>query len=190
MEYQKIINLLENTPSQPTKFRTKNWVEVNDGSRGTCNTKSQIKFKASMLRISLCDYSDTYILVSGTITITGAGNNDAVRRLDERNKGIIFKNCVSFIDCISEINNTQIDNAKYKDAVILMYNLIEYKDNYSKISGSLRWYNRDDLNDPITESESLKYKTKITEETLAAGNTKDVKIAVPLKYLSNFWRTL
>ena len=67
MEYEKIINLLENTPNQPTKFRTKNWVEINDDSRGTYNTNSQIRFETSMLRSSLCDYSEAYILVSGTI---------------------------------------------------------------------------------------------------------------------------
>ena len=72
MEYQKIINLLENTTNQATKFRTKNWIEINDDSRGTYNTNIQIKFKTSMLGTSLCDYSDAYILVSGTITITGA----------------------------------------------------------------------------------------------------------------------
>ena len=77
MEYQKIINLLENSPNQPSKFRTKNWVEVNDGSRGTYNVNSQFKFKTSMLRSSLCDYGDAYILVSATITVpnTAAANN-------------------------------------------------------------------------------------------------------------------
>ena len=73
-----------------------------------------------MLRSSLCDYSDAYILVSGTITITGAGADDAAKRLDERNKGVIFKNCAPFTDCISEINNTQIDNAKYIDVEMPM----------------------------------------------------------------------
>ena len=90
-----------------------------------------------MLMASSCDYSNVYILVSGTTTITGAGNDDAVRRLDERNKGIIFKNCAPFTDCISEINNTQTDDAKYKDVVMPMYNLIEYSDNYLKTSRSL-----------------------------------------------------
>ena len=84
-----------------------------------------------MLRTSLCDYySKAYILVSETISITGAGNDDATRRLDERNKGVIFKNCAPLTDCISEINNTQIDNAKYIDAVMTLHNLIEYSDNY------------------------------------------------------------
>ena len=82
MEYQKIINLLEKTLNQPIKFRTKNQVEINDDLRGTRNTNNQIKFKTSMLRSSLCDYSDVYVPVSGAITIAGAGDNDAARRLN------------------------------------------------------------------------------------------------------------
>ena len=69
MEYQKIINLLYNTPSQPTKFRTKDWVEINDDARRTYNTNYQIKFKTSALKSILCDYSDAYVLVSRTITV-------------------------------------------------------------------------------------------------------------------------
>ena len=105
MEYQKVINLLENTPNQPTKFRRKTWVEINDDSRETYNTNSQIKFKTSILRSSLCDYSDAYILVSGTIAITRARADGAAKKLDERNKGVIFKNCALFTECTSEINN-------------------------------------------------------------------------------------
>ena len=76
MEYQKVINLLDNTPNQPTKFRTKNWAEISDESHGVYNTDSQIKFKTSILRSSLCDYSDAYILVKGTISIVAqAGDN-------------------------------------------------------------------------------------------------------------------
>ena len=109
-----------------------------------------------------------------------------MRQLDERNKEVIFKNCASFTNRISEINSNQIDHAKYLDVVMPMYNLIEYNDSYSRTSGSLWRYYRDDPNDNITRSQPLKYKTKITGKTLAAGNTNDVKIAVPLKYLSNF----
>ena len=119
------------------KLRTKNWVEINDDSRGTYNTNSQIKFKIMMLKTSLYDYSDAYILVSGTITITGAEVDDAIKWLDERNKGMIFKNCSPFTDYVSEINNIQINNAKYLDVLMPMYNIIEYSDNYSKTSGSL-----------------------------------------------------
>ena len=124
MEYQKVINLLDNTPNQPTKCRTKNWVEINDDSDGKYNTNSQIKFKTSMLRSHLCDYSDVYILVSETITIIGAGADDVAKQLDGKNKGVIFKNCARFNNCISEINNTQIDNAKYLNVVMPVYNLI------------------------------------------------------------------
>ena len=107
MEYQKIINLLDNTPNQPSKFKTKIWVEVNDGSYGSYSTASQIKFKTSMIRSSFCDYSDAHILAKGTITITGEGADDPAKRADKREKRVIFKYCTPFTDCISEINNTQ-----------------------------------------------------------------------------------
>ena len=111
MEYQEIANLLESTSNQPSKFRTRNWVEINDESRGTY-TSDDIKFKTTMLRSNLCDYANAYILVKGTITITAAGDDDAAKQLDERNKGIIFKNCVPFTKCISRINNTDIYTAQ------------------------------------------------------------------------------
>ena len=85
--------MLDNTPNQPTKFRTKNWIKINDDARGMYNTNSQIKFKSLMLKSSLCEYSDAYIFVSGTITVTvlaaGEGNN---------RKNVIFKNCTPFTD--------------------------------------------------------------------------------------------
>ena len=88
MEYQMIINPLDNTPNHPSKLRKKNWVEVNDDTRGTYHTNSQVKFKTSILKSSLYDYSDAYILTSGTMTLTGAGTDDNAKRLDERNKGV------------------------------------------------------------------------------------------------------
>ena len=188
MEYQ-ITNLLDNASNQPSKFRTRNWVEINDESRGTY-TGNSIKFKTTMLRSNLCDYADAYILVNGRITITGAGANAARRQADERNNGVTFKNCAPFTKCICRINNTEIDNAKDIDIVMPMYNLIEYSDNYSKTSGSLWQHYKDDPNDNLVSSESFKYKVKITGKTPNNGNTKDVEIIVPLKYLSNFWRTL
>ena len=106
-----------------------------------------------MLRSSLCDYSDAYIVVSGTITSTWAGANDAENRLDERNNGVIFKNCVPFTNCLSKINNPQTDNAKYLDVLMPMYNLIELSKNYPKTSANLCQYYRDYPNDNITESE-------------------------------------
>ena len=96
MEYQKIAKLWDNTLDQPSKFRTKNWFEINDESKESYSTEKDIKFKTTMLRSSFCDYADAYMLVMGTITITGAGDNNAEKRLDERNKGVIFKNCASF----------------------------------------------------------------------------------------------
>ena len=111
----------------------------------------------------------------------------------------MFKNCAPFTNCISEINNTQIDNAKDIDIVMPMYNLIEYSDNYAKTTGSLWQYCKDiparDNNDEITEftagnpTDSFNFKVKITGRTGDDG-TKNVEIMVPLKYLSNFWRTL
>ena len=131
--------MLDNTQNQPSKFRTKNWVEINDESRGTHSTNSQTKFKTSMLRSSLCDYSDAYIAVKGTITVPNIGT---VATQNNRNKEVIFKNCTPFTDWMSEINNTQIDNAKDIDVVMNIYNLIEYSENYSRASRSLWLYYR------------------------------------------------
>ena len=112
MEYQKVANLLDNTPDQPSKFRTKNWVEINGESKESYGTGSDIRFKTTMLRSNLCDYADAYVLVKGKITITGAGNDDAAKQLDERNKGVIFKNCAASTKCTSRINGTEIDDAQ------------------------------------------------------------------------------
>ena len=118
MEYQKISKLIDGASNEPSKFRTKNWVEINDESRGTYNVNSQIKFRTTMLIFNLCDYSDAYIFVKGTIAV----NNKAAAGTDANtsNKKVIFKNCAPFINCISEINNTQINNAKNIDFVIPM----------------------------------------------------------------------
>ena len=183
MEYQKIANLLDNASNQPSKFRTRNWVEINDESRGTY-TSNDIKFKTTMLRSNLCDYADAYIPVIGTITNTGVGDNAGARQADEREKGVIFKSWAP-----QHINNTDINTAQDIDILMPMYNLIEYSDNYSKTSGSLWQYYKDDPNDNLADSESSKYKVKITGKTPDDRNTKNVKIIVPLKYLSNFWRT-
>ena len=190
MEYQKIANLIDDTSNRPSKFRTRNWVEINDESRGTYNVNSQIKFKTAMLNSSLCDFSDAYILVKGRITIKGEGDNVAARQADERDKGVAFKNCAPFINCISEINNTQVDNAKDIDIVMPMYNLIEYSDNYAKAPGRLWQYFRDEPDDDLEDSESFKSKLRITGKTPNNDNVKDIEIMVPLKYLSKFCRTL
>ena len=136
MEHQKIISLLDNQ-TQPSKLITQKWVKMNDKPRGIYNINSDIRFKTTILKSSLCDYSDAYILVKGAITITGKGADKAVRQTDERNKQVAFKNCAPFINWISEINSIQVDNAKHLVVVMPLYSLIEYSDNYSKTSGSL-----------------------------------------------------
>ena len=150
-----------------------------------------------MLKSSLCDYSDAYILAKGTISVNNTAAQGAAANNDD--KKVIFKNCAPFTNCISEINNTQIDNAKDIDIVLPMYNLIEYSDNYAKTTGSLWQYCKDiparnnnkeivtfNVNNP---TDSFNFKVKFTGETDDDG-IKDVEIMVPLKYLSNFWRTL
>ena len=96
------------------------------------NTNSDVKVKTTMLKSSWCDFSDACILAIAIITINGAGVDADTRHADEKNKGIIFKNCVPFINCKSEINNTEIDNAKDIDIVMRMYKLTEYSDSYSE----------------------------------------------------------
>ena len=108
-------------------------MEINGESRGNC-ANSDVRFKTTMLRSNLWGYADSYILVKGTITITGAGDDAAARQTDERDKGVTFKNCAPFAKCISRINNTDIDNAHDIDIVMPMYNVIAYSDNYSKTS--------------------------------------------------------
>ena len=198
IEYQKTANLTDDASNQPSKFKTRNWVEINDESRGAYNVNSQIKFKTTMLKSSLCDYSDAYTLVKGTIIVNNTAAAGAA--VNNNNKKVIFKNCALFTNCIREINNTQIDNAKDIDIVMPMYNLIEYSDNYAKTTGRLGQYCKDipagnDANNAIiifpedNITDSFKFKAKITGQTGNNGR-KDVEIMVPLKYLSNFWRTL
>ena len=165
----------------------KNWIEINDQSREVYNSNSDIRFKTTVLKFILCDYSDAYMLVTRRVTITGAGADAAARQADERDKSVIFKNCTPCINCKSEINNTERNNAKNVDIVMPMYNMIEYSDNYSKISGILWKYYRNERNNILADSESLKSKMKIAGRSPVDGNTKDdVEIIVPLKHLSNF----
>ena len=148
MEYQKIRNLLDDSSNKTSKFRTKNWVEINYHSRGTYNDDKQIRFKKTMLKSSL---SDAYILVKGKITITGAGADAAGRQADERDKGVTFKNCAPFTACKSNITNVELDNCQDTDIIMPLYNLIEYSDNYAKTSESLWQYYRDEPNDDLAD---------------------------------------
>ena len=105
MEYQKITNLLGNIPDKVPTFITKKWIEIHDQSEETYNTSKQIRFKTSMLRSDLCDYSAAHIVIKGKITVTNP-NNDAC------DKKLFFKNNAPFTSCILKINNTLIDNAE------------------------------------------------------------------------------
>ena len=190
--------MLDNASNKPSKFRAKNWVETNDESRGTYSVNRQINFKTSMLRSSLCDYSDAYILAKGNMTVNNTAAEGAAA--NNTNNKVIFKNCAPFTDRISKMYNTQVDNAKDIDIVMPMYNLIEYSDNYSKTSGILWQYCKDippvNNNGNIVDfnvtnaTDSFNFKAKITGWTGDDGKVNNVEIMVSLKHLSNFWRTL
>ena len=133
-----------------------------------------------MVKSSLCDYCDVYILViRGTITVVGVGATAAARQTGRNDKQVILQNCALFTDCISEINKTQLDNAKDLDVAKLIYNLIEYSDIYSNTSIILYQFCRD--------SESFKPKWRLLDNTNRAG-ILSAEIAVTLKYLRNFWK--
>ena len=166
MEYQKITNLLGNIPHKAPRFITTKWIEVHDQSstaENRYNPNKQIRFKTS--RSGLCDYNDEYIVFKGDIAVEGAQNRD------KYNRNLVLKNNAPFISCISKINGALIDNAEDLDAVMPAYGLLEYSKNYSKTSGSLWNYYRDEPNnpaadnyneDPITNSASFKCKSSIT----------------------------
>ena len=171
VKYQKITNLLDTTSDNVLRFITKKWLEVHDQS-GSAEDRNkpgkQIRFKTSMLRSDLHDFSDAYIVVKGTITVTGTNNSS------RKNRPLAFKNNAPFISCISKINNT-ITDTQDLDVVTPMYNLIEYSKNYRKTKGSLWNYYRDKLtedtndnnipNKNVINSKSFKYKTDVTGST-------------------------
>ena len=184
--------------------------------RKTYNTNKQMRFKTSMLRSDLCDFSEAYIVVIGTVTVS-ADERDR----DEMKRQVILKNNVPFFSCISKINSVLVENAEDLDIVMPMYNFLKYSKSYSKTSASLWNYFRDELTDDtndnngpnknVINSKSFKYETSITGSTYnvprriadADGNpvnnpnydqnkrgTGEVEIAVPLKHLGNFWNNL
>ena len=214
MEYDKINNLLlseDNESEQLSKFVTREYVRVNSLSNAYNENKS-IRFKTPMLRSNLCNYSDAYTLVKGTITVTAPGaNNNANNIRDKRNRPLILKNNAPFLSCITRINGELIEDADDLDIVMSMYNLLEYSKNYRKTIGSLYNYYRDELsndadnnnfiNIKVINSNTFKYKNKITGNTynVNAGaqgydvnknRMQEVELAIPLKYLGNFWRAL
>ena len=210
MEYDKINNLLlpeDNESEQLSKFVTREYARVNSLSN-TYNENKSIRFKTPMLRSNLCDYSDAYILVNGTITVTG--NNPK----DRQNRPLILKNNAPFISCITRINGELIEDADDLDIVMPMYNLLEYSKNYRKTIGSFYNYYRDELNDDadnnnfannnVVSSNTFNYKNKIIGNTYNVDSTivpaaagarvanpdydgnnsgkKSIELAIPLKY--------
>ena len=169
MEFQKIINLLDITSDDKDspRYVTKKWIEVYDQSEKNYNVNKEIRTKTPMLRSDLCDFSDAYIVVKGNITLEGASS------ANKDYKKLAFKNNAPFINCISKINGTKIDNAEDLDVVMSMYNLLEYSKNYKKTTGSQWNYYRDEPSNTLsTNSESFKYKTSI------AGNTYNVDLTI------------
>ena len=171
-----------------------------------------------LLRSDLCDFSDTCVVVKGDITVTkktftaddiNAPNDTAANATVTNNasdnafgdKKLAFKNNAPFINCISKINGVKNDNAEDLDVVMPMYNLLEYSKNYRKTTGSLWNYYRNEpsstigannITHSILNSESFDYKASFMENSVTHDNlTKhDVKVVVPIKHLSNFWRNL
>ena len=217
MEYDKINNLLlseDNESEQLSKFVTRQYVKVNSLSN-MYNENKSIRFKTPMLRSSLCDYSDAYILVKGRITVTGNHPRD------RQNRPVILKNNALFVSCIKRINGELIEDADDLDIVMPMYNLLEYSKNYRKTIGSLYNYYGDGLtndqnnnfaNINVINLSPFQYKNKLlnnkynvdsTRVPAGGGNrvlnpnypanlsgTLNVILAIPLKYLGNFWRAL
>ena len=176
--------MLNSPENEYSKFATKKWYVIDSESKGNYSHENPIKFLTNSLESSLCDYSDAYILVTGNITATP--NNAATQ--------VVFKNCAPFEKCRTEINETFVDEADFINITMPMYNVIEYSDNYSDTSRSLWGFKRDKVADNanVTNNNvpSFKYKANLIGNTEANGIKKGVKIAVPLKYLSNIWRSL
>ena len=201
MEDQKIINLLDKVDTDSKHFATKKWYIINDENNTNYgvdkdtrpNDPDTIKYDTSVLKPNLCAYAEGYILVDGTIRATNALN--ATR--------LSLKNCAPFTKCNLEINDEHVDTAENLDIVMPMYNLIEYSDNYQDSSATLYQYKQDEPpeDDAVADltannSNSFKYKIKLLCHIpqLAADATcvgkLNVKIIAPLKYLSNFFRSL
>ena len=187
METQRIINLLNGSDYENSKFATKKWYIIDHESKGNYSHNNPIKFLTKSIEPSLCDYSDAYILVTENINVTGGDNNTKVA----------FKNCAQFKDCRTEINDTFVDYADFINITMPMLNLIKYSDNVSDASGSLWQFERDEIIGNINltnnNSSSFKYKSNLFGDTVEDGANRKkeiIKIAVPLKYLSNFWRSL
>ena len=185
METQKIVNLLNGSDNENSKFATKKWYIIDNESKGNYSHENPIKFLTKSIESSLCDYSDVYILVTGNIAATP--NNAATQ--------VVFKNYAPFEKCRTEIKEIFVDETDFIKISMPMYNLIEYSDNYSDTSGSFWQFKRDEItnNADVTNDNNaplFKYKASLIGNTGDSGRKNGVKIAVPLKYLSTPWRSL
>ena len=201
MENQKIINLLNKDVIDSKHFATKKWYVINDENNTNYvvnkdtgeNNPDTIKYDTRVLKPNLYYYAEAYILVNGTIRAANAVN--AAR--------LALKNCAPFTKCNLEINDEHVDTAENLDIEMPMYNLIEYSDNYQDSSATLYQYKRDEPPEADAVADltannpnSLKYKIKLLGNvTEVAGDAAGVRrlnlqVVVPLKYLSNFFRSL
>ena len=204
MENQKITNVLDKIDTDSKHFPTKKWYIINDENNINygvdkdtgANNPDTIKYNTRVLKPNLCDYAEAYILVDGTIRAeaqilpASAPNIDNVR--------LALKNCSPFEKCNLEINDEHVDTAENLDIVMPMYNLIECSDNYQDSSATLYQYNLDEPPDDIEDnfgqdnSTSFNYKTELLDNPVVDNNIvrRNVKVVVPFKYLSNFFRLL
>ena len=183
------------------KLATKKWYVIDSETKCNYSHGDPITFLTKSIESNLCDYSDPYLLVTGKIavtrTIAAAGAQPQRKQVLTEAIQVAFKNCAPLKDCRTEISDTFVDYADFINIAMHMYNLIEYSDNYSDTSGSLWNLKRDEIigniNVTNNNSSSFKYKSNLIGDTDADGANRkkeNVKIAVPLKYLSNFWRSL
>ena len=193
METQKIVNLLHVSENEYAKFATKKWYVIDSESEGKYSNHDPIIFLTKSIESSPCDYSDAYILVTGNIVVKRRNAVDTADIEFNEITQVAFKNCAPFEKSLTKIDGTLVDEANFIN--IPMYNLIEYSDNYCDTSGSLWGFKRDDVaNDAnLTNDDnahSFKYKASIISNKENNRTKNGVKIAVPLKYLSKFWRSL
>ena len=197
MENLKIINFLDKIDTDFKHFATKKWYIINDENNTNygvnkdtgADNPDTIKYDTRVLKPNLCDYAEAYILVNGTIR-KAAANGDT---------RLALKNCAPFAKCNLEINDEHVDTAENLDITMPMYNLIEYSDNYQDSSATLYQYKGDEppeanaINDLTTNTSiSFKYKVNLLGNRVLDGaiSKRSVKVVVPLKYLSNFFRSL
>ena len=209
MESQKIINLLDHKNEDDPRFETRKWYIVNSHNNGNYSrgddVRSIVKFDTEIVKPFLCDYSDAYILVTGNIKVQNG--NDATR--------VAIKNCHPFTRASFKLNNEQVDTADNLDLTKNLYNMLEYSDNYADTTGSLYQYKRPEPRDAngnvvnlATTLSSFKYHSGFVQKQLTTPNSenvlanadpnfddahriwKNIKILVPLKYISNFCRNL